>query len=154
MKYLEKQMDLFNLNNNEYAFAHCISADVTATKAMGAGIAKIFRKKYPAMAGIISPKLRIGKAIRYEENGNVVYNIVSKEKVYQKINLSISKDSYYGNLKNALYEIKSQMLENGEKKLAMPKIGCGLDRGKWEEVREIIKEVFNDTEFEVVICYL
>ena len=46
------------------------------------------------------------------------------------------------------------MLQNGESKLALPKIGCSLDRGKWAEVSEIIKDVFKDTDFEIVVCYL
>ena len=39
-------------------------------------------------------------------------------------------------------------------KLAMPCIGCGLDKLKWEKVREIIKEIFEDMDIEILICYL
>lgn len=154
MIYKEEKRDLFSVDTKAYVLAHCISADVTATKAMGAGIAKIFRRKYKNMAGTISPSLRVGKSVRYEEDGDVIYNMVSKPKVYQKIGLGISKRDYYSNLKNCLLDIKKQMIEHNETKIAMPKIACGLDLGKWEEVREIIKEVFADTDFEVLICHL
>jgi hypothetical protein len=154
MIYKEEKRDLFSVDTKSYVLAHCISADVTATRAMGAGIAKIFRRNYKDMAGVISPFLRVGKSIRYEKDGDIIYNMVSKPKVYHKIGLGISKDNYYDNLKKCLIDVKNQMIEHNETKIAMPKIGCGLDRGKWEEVREIIKEVFEDTNFEVLICYI
>ena len=37
-------------------------------------------------------------------------------------------------------------------KIAMPKIGCGLDRLNWDNVYEIIKDVFKDTDVEILIC--
>ena len=53
MNIIENQGDLFELSD-EWVFAHCISSDVTKYKAMGAGIAKTFRIKYPNMPGEIS----------------------------------------------------------------------------------------------------
>lgn len=37
-------------------------------------------------------------------------------------------------------------------KIGMPLIGCGLDRLKWDKVSEIIKDVFADTDIEIVVC--
>lgn len=37
-------------------------------------------------------------------------------------------------------------------KLAMPKIGCGLDILEWNKVSEIIKDVFKDTDIEILVC--
>ena len=39
-------------------------------------------------------------------------------------------------------------------KLAMPKIGSGLDRLDWEKVKEIIQDVFDDSDIEILICSL
>lgn len=39
-------------------------------------------------------------------------------------------------------------------KLAMPKIGCGIDRLDWDKVQEIIKDVFRNTDVEILICEL
>ena len=39
-------------------------------------------------------------------------------------------------------------------KIAMPKIGCGLDKLKWEDVSSAIKEIFADSQIEIVVCYL
>ena len=38
--------------------------------------------------------------------------------------------------------------------LAMPKIGCGLDKLQWGKVREIIKEEFKDVDIQIEIRYL
>ena len=38
------------------------------------------------------------------------------------------------------------------KKIAMPTIGCGLDRLEWNKVSDIIKEVFSEMSIEILIC--
>lgn len=50
--------------------------------------------------------------------------------------------------------MKSFLIEYGITKLAMPKIGCELDRLEWEKVKNIIKEVFADVDIEIVVRYL
>jgi hypothetical protein len=36
--------------------------------------------------------------------------------------------------------------------LAMPKIGCGLDRLQWGRVSEMLKEIFSDYDIDIIIC--
>ena len=38
------------------------------------------------------------------------------------------------------------------KKIAMPLIGCGLDRLEWYKVSEIIKRLFSNTDIEILVC--
>ena len=54
----------------------------------------------------------------------------------------------------ALEEMKKQAIEMNIKKIAMPKIGCGLDRLMWYRVSKMIQEIFNDTDIEIVVCIL
>ncbi|MFX1238741.1 MAG: hypothetical protein ACFFAS_15920 [Promethearchaeota archaeon] len=74
MKFKEVQGDLFEVNMEKWVLTHCISEDVTATRNMNKGIAKIFRKLYPKMAGIIFPQLKVGKAIKYEKDAQVNFH--------------------------------------------------------------------------------
>lgn len=37
-------------------------------------------------------------------------------------------------------------------KVAMPVIGCGLDRLQWNKVSEIIKDVFQYEDIEILVC--
>lgn len=133
---------------------HCISSDVTKYKAMGAGIARTFRIKYPNMAGEISKDFKIGRAVRYQEGNQVIYNLVTKVNVYDHINKGISHEDYYNNLRNALVSLRNQMIKNKERKLAMPKIGSGLDRGNWFIIKAIIKDVFRGTDINIIIKFL
>jgi O-acetyl-ADP-ribose deacetylase (regulator of RNase III) len=48
--------------------------------------------------------------------------------------------------------MKEQIDYLGITKLAMPRIGCGLDRLQWTNVYDIICEVFEDMNIEIVIC--
>ena len=50
--------------------------------------------------------------------------------------------------------MKNQAVLNGIKKIAMPLIGCGLDRLEWEDVKTIIINTFQDTDIEILICRL
>jgi len=49
--------------------------------------------------------------------------------------------------------LKDFSLKKNIKKLAMPKIGCGLDCLLWDCVEEEIKNIFNMTDIEIVVCY-
>ena len=52
----------------------------------------------------------------------------------------------------ALEKMKQICLENDIKKIAMPVIGCGLDRLDWNDVSEQIKSVFTNTGVEILVC--
>lgn len=136
MKITEKRENLFNYN---CPIAHCISADY----AMGAGIAVEVSRRY---------KLRT--SIHNVGNGtypdciflNNVFNLVTKNKYWHK--------PTYDSLEASLRLMKQIILEKGIKEVAMPKIGCGLDRLQWGKVREIINEVFDDTDIIINVCHL
>ncbi|MBD3216048.1 MAG: hypothetical protein GF311_25775 [Candidatus Lokiarchaeota archaeon] len=153
MNYREVKGDLFQINLKKWVLAHCISADVTASRNMNKGIAKTFREKFPDMASSISSDLKVGKAIRYKKDSQIIYNLITKEKVWQKAKGDYKK-IYYMQLKDSLIDMKNQMLEYNEKSLAMPKIASGLDGGDWSEIRQIIKKIFEGTEINIQIRYL
>ena len=48
--------------------------------------------------------------------------------------------------------MKDICIEQNLVKIAMPQIGCGLDRLQWPKVREMIKEIFQDTTVEITVC--
>lgn len=47
--------------------------------------------------------------------------------------------------------MKTMIMQLNITKLAIPKIGCGLDRLQWSVVEQIIKGVFNDLDIEIVV---
>ncbi len=72
-----------------------------------------------------------------------VFNLVTKEWYYNK--------PTYETLICCLEQIKTRMAQLNITKLAIPKIGCGLDKLQWNVVEQIIKGVFTDTDVEIVV---
>lgn len=140
MNYVEKRMNLFEVDDS-YHLAHCISSDCM----MGAGIAVDFQKKYKLRFKLLSRPFKERKHPACIRIGKV-YNLITKK-------FAVGKPTY-DSLEQALILMRNQMLEEGVYKIAMPKIGSGLDRLHWPRIREIIKEVFKDTDIEILICYL
>lgn len=146
MIFREEQGDLFSEEiMSEYALCHCISSDF----ALGAGIAK----KFAAM-GVkkrlceVYSKLWQGRGycLFVEVNGVIVANLVTKERYFHKPTLDT--------LRQSLEELREQAAERNLKKLAMPKIGCGLDKLKWEDVSAVIKEIFGGTDIEILVRFI
>ncbi len=145
MKYSIIKGDLFNVSS-DYALAHCISSDFC----MGGGIAKQFTnrgtKKFLFSnyvncwygEGYVLPSPPVYSNHEGEYTGKV-YNLVTKKNVYDK--------PTYQSLTEALENLR----EYNEPKIAMPLIGCGLDGLEWEKVEEIIKNVFENTETEILV---
>lgn len=140
----EEQRDLFTVPT-DYILVHCISADF----AMGAGIAKEFARR-GVKAQLIENyhgMTKVGDcAVTATTGWRLEFNLVTKEKYWQK--------PTYGSLKTALVNARILALMNDDKpvKLAMPRIGCGLDKLEWSKVKAIIAEVFVDTDVEILVC--
>lgn len=141
MTITTEKRDLFTMPQGYY-LAHCISADF----ALGAGIAKTFDEVYDMRFKLFKHYdgyvYRGGDSLLIDN----VFNLVTKAKGFQKPS--------YESLKESLEMMKEQIDFLGVTKLAMPWIGCGLDRLNKDEVYDIICEVFEDMDVEIVICEL
>lgn len=146
MIYKEEKHDLFSVPD-DYYLAHCISADF----ALGKGIAVEFNKRFNMKLKLKDEFLNFIDEYmhRYKLDAECilidrVLNIVTKERYYQK--------PTYNSMKQALEMMKVACVANNIHKVAMPKIGCGLDRLEWDKVSEIIQDVFKDTDIEILVC--
>lgn len=145
MIYKEEVRDLFSVPE-EYYLAHCISADF----GMGKGIVVEFNKrfnmkqvlqtKYPDFLNQWSHHNWMYQCILEGR----VFNLVTKERYFHKP----TYDSMYG----ALLTMKHIVEQLGITKIAMPIIGCGLDRLNWDIVKYYIRQVFSDTDVEILVC--
>ncbi len=89
--------------------------------------------------GKTSETMRVGQALRVDN----VFNLVTKERYFHK--------PTYEYLEKCLIDMKKQMQDLEITKVAMPKIGCGLDKLDWNKVESIIKKVFADMEIEITV---
>ena len=145
MNFKEETRDLFTVPQGYYS-APRISGDYS----LGAGIAAQFvdvynmryklHRNYPIPDG--EKFANVGEALLIDN----VFNLVTKDRVYHK--------PTYDTLIETLEDMKKQCKNLDIDKIAMPRIGCGLDGLSWDTVEEIIMEVFEDTDMEILICTL
>lgn len=139
MIFKEEVKDLFTVPQG-YMLAHCISTDFN----LGGGIARQFCEHYN-----MKERLMNGYGVDFSEVGvslqiDNVHNLVTKRYVKDR--------PTYSDLRKALEDMKVEMELDGQEKVAMPRIGCGLDGLDWGIVKAIIKDVFEDTDIEILIC--
>lgn len=149
MIYEEAKQDLFALPRNAWYFAQCISADF----AMGKGIAVRFNEEFGTkrlLCGKYSDF--VGEWDRDEEHRgwcireSRVLNLITKKYYWHKPTL--------GQMEKALWKMKEICIEEDITKVAMPKIGCGLDRLAWGDVSKLIHDIFMDTDIRIVVCMI
>ena len=141
MLFREVQQDLLTVPQG-YMLAHCISADF----ALGAGVAKKINEQFNMRAQL---RAKYDNAFVSAPCCLVcmnVFNLVTKDQYWGKPTLS--------SITSAIKSMRDIALSMGIKKIAMPKIGCGLDRLNWQDVSQIIVDVFNDTDIEIMVCCL
>ena len=144
MKFSLIKKNLFSVlcdSSAPYFLAHCISSDC----ALGAGIAVEFQKRFRLREQLqrIPYRDRLPPSCVLIAN---VFNLITKEKCW-------AKPTYESFLKT-LELMKAQVLAKKVHKLAMPKIGCGLDGLDWGLVQKEILDIFAEVDVEVTVCYL
>ncbi len=145
MTIREEQRDLFTVPT-DYILVHCISADL----AMGAGIAKEFTKRgVKAQLQRKYHKVEVGDClVSHATDWDVELSLVTKEKYWQKPTYETMRMA----LEDAEFLCCEGAMNDENVKLAMPRIGCGLDRLQWDKVKVIIEEIFADTDVEILVC--
>lgn len=138
---------LFTLNKEEFLFVHCISLDF----ALGKGIAKQIDIRYNMKQKLYEIKKQNPNYFNNFQYGFCVVkdniaNLITKEKYWGKPTMKTMEES--------LISLKKYVISKNIKKIAMPKIGCGLDRLDWNNVENLIKELFFDLDVHIIICYI
>ncbi|KAK3928958.1 ADP-ribose glycohydrolase OARD1 [Frankliniella fusca] len=109
---------------------------------MGAGIAKLFRKRFGKQNFLKSLKKKPGDVAALQDNGRFVFYLVTKPKYFQKPN---PRD-----LLNSLLSLKNFCLKYGINNLSMPKISTGLDQLSWDwTVRPMLARVFAHSKIKI-----
>lgn len=145
MTYKEEKQDLFSVSD-DYYLAHCISADF----GMGKGIVVEFNKRFNIKQNL---QLKYPDYLKWYTSARLggdcilegkVLNLITKERYFQKPSIIT--------MRIALQKMKQICTESRINKVAMPTIGAGLDRLNWNDVVMQIKNVFKDTDIEVLVC--
>lgn len=147
MIYKEEIRDLFNVPE-DYYLVHCISADF----GMGKGIVIEFNRRFDMKNRLIQKYPNyLSFWLYYKLQGDCiledrVFNLITKERYWHK--------PTYDSMRIALEELCKLCLKYNIRKLAMPIIGCGLDKLEWFKVSEMLQKIFEPYDIEILVCTL
>lgn len=144
MNFIEEQNNLFIYEGKAW-LAHCISADF----GMGAGLAVQFNERYNLKQHMIKNYVKnnwSGKGYCTPVKEFKVFNLVTKDKYFKK--------PTYKTVEQALYSMKNYAVVHSIDTIATCQLGCGLDGLDWNNVRQLIKQVFDNTDITIIVCKL
>lgn len=125
---------------SKLSLAHCVSSDLE----MGKGIAREFKHRYKQVDELRKQPHSIGDVPYIETNdGRYIFYLVTKERYWMK--------PTYKTFMKSLVRAKEIFRELNIKDIAIPLLGCGLDRLKWEKVEEMILKVWCDIQVTVYV---
>ncbi|XP_065217185.1 uncharacterized protein LOC135843285 [Planococcus citri] len=143
----EANEDIF-LQGPSFALAHCVSQDLR----MSAGIARDFVRHFGGREMLLTQPHNVGEVatLKRKVEGTVsqghyiIFCVVTKIHYYDK---PTYKDFSLG-IQNLARECTRRKI----KKLAIPRIGCGLDQLDWGQVRPIIVREFREIPINIKVC--
>ena len=130
--------DLFTCDKNT-SLAHCVSQCFSMNK----GIASKFREKFNCVNTLRNQSKSVGEVAYLSYPNRNIYYLITKKNVREK--------PTYTSIICALLSLKLLCKKTKETKIAMPKIGSGLDRLKWTIIFNLIKFIFRKTDIEIKI---
>ena len=137
-----EELDLLNAPE-DYSIAHCLSADLRLNMGIVVQINRKYDLRNLLKTAVSETPVDFPGCI---VTGKVI-NLITKA----KYNLKPGIDD----LTQALVAMRREVEACGVRKIAMPKIGCGLDKLRWEDVEARIRQVFADCDdLEIMVCVL
>ncbi|XP_012252868.2 uncharacterized protein LOC105684241 isoform X2 [Athalia rosae] len=122
--------DLFSAPDH-VCLVHCVAADFR----MGSGISVMFRNKFQSVGKLLDQRVKPG-GVAHIQNKRHIFYLVTKE-------LSSEKPTKR-TMKSSLDELYKKCRSFRITELAMPKIGCGRDGLIWDNVKEMLEQIFID----------
>ncbi|XP_018569525.1 putative uncharacterized protein DDB_G0282133 isoform X2 [Anoplophora glabripennis] len=139
----EIQQDLFEMPK-DYSLGHCVAEDMR----MGSGIAVTFKREFKQMECLLDQRQKQGGLAVLEDEGKegtrYIYYLITKRE-------STGKPTYE-KFWSSLQKMRNHIRENDVKKLAIPRLGCGLDRLEWDRVKHMIEFLFRDVDVKITVC--
>ena len=113
-----------------YNIAHCVDADLTFAKGTANTINAFYDMKTKIFKRYPSNRIHVGEALLIDN----VFNLLANQNRYDKVTMD--------NLYHCIVEMAETCKALNIKYLAMPHIGCGYNKLKWENVKEMIELIF------------
>ena len=130
----EARGDLFSVAD-DVSLGHCVAADLR----LGRGIAVAFKERFGGVDDMRAQDVGVGGVATLRRGRRFVYALVTKPR-------SSGTLPTLATLRASLLALKRSMARDGVTRLAIPRLGCGLDKLEWPAVRAMLREVFADTD--------
>ena len=130
-----------DLLEDQGSIGHCVSADLKMSK----GIARDIKNKFGGLQELQKQKRNVGNVIFLKRRGRYIFYLITKPRYWLKPS--------YSSMRRALSNLNIILLDLQIKRIALPKIGQGLDKLKWSSVEVLIENCI-DNSIEVIIYVL
>lgn len=122
------------------ALAHAVSEDLH----MGAGISVGFKEYFGRVDELLQQCKKVGEVAYLKHNTDYIFYLITKKRFSDK---KICPD----NVLSCLVNLSALCSSLGIKQVSMPRLGCGLDLLKYEDVLPLIHAAFYDCSVKVNI---
>lgn len=120
------------------------------------------RDKFSQISKLKQQNPKPGGVVMLKDGSRYIYYLITKQKVYQKptyITLVASLTAMRNHMVcqmfilgySSNFKFHPLQVKNGIKRLAIPRIGCGLDGLIWSKVKTEVEQVFQDDDIEIVV---
>ncbi len=144
MTICEVRGDLLRHLHGLHAVGHCISRDARLSR----GFARLLKQRFPHLRNLQPFLVPVGDIypLFVCDQGLWIYNLVTKCHFYEKPS--------YATIESSLLQMRHHAWEHGVSKIGLVRLASGLDRLKWSIVRNIIAEVFLNSNINIFIYFL
>ncbi|CAH1738137.1 uncharacterized protein LOC114121472 isoform X1 [Aphis gossypii] len=137
-----EEIDVFLFDMpEEYSLGHCVAQDMR----MSAGIAIHFKQVFGRVGELMDQRPDVGTVAYLQQNDRYIYYLITKERS--------NKKPTYDSITAAIKKLRDFIVKHDVKKLAIPRIGCGLDGLNWSRVRGIIENEFQNIGCTIKVCH-
>ena len=92
---------------------------------------------------VIFIDIQVGGCAYLSVENRYIFYLVTKQRYFHKPTMKT--------LEASLISMRDLCIKNNVDQLAMPRIGCGLDKLQWLQVSELIQRVFKQVDIEITI---
>lgn len=143
----ESRGDLVQVARGGIAVAHCVSADFK----IGAGVAKqldaAFGIRQELMETVPQERRIVGSVIElHRAEASYVFNLITKRTYKDK--------PTYEDFERAVCTLRDACENRGLREVAVPRMGCGIDRLEWPRVKEILRRAFEGSGVSLTVYTL
>lgn len=137
----ELKGSIFNCPDN-FAIAHCISADLKMNKGITNLICKVYGDTSPQLA---LQELNVENTIPINNNNKTIFHLITKQLYYHK--------PKYEDLKASVHNLKLEAIRLNILKIAIPTLISGPHEFSWSIIKQLIYSEFENTNIEIYIYH-